>query len=97
MTRIPFGRGPRRWPTLLIFLMITGLVALLLIHHVDQWLAGCEALDVLAGGAYHPSVILIRTPGHGRRDARIVELPKRMAFRQRLRVSHVDACTSETF
>ena len=55
--------------------MVNGSIALLLIHHVDQWLAGCEPLDVLAGGAYHSSVILIRTSGHVRRDDHVVELP----------------------
>ena len=55
--------------------MVMDLIALLLIHDVDQWLAGCEALDILAGGAHHPSVILIRTSGNVRCDDRIVELP----------------------
>jgi single-strand DNA-binding protein len=70
--RLLFGRSA---PTLLIFPMVTDLIALLFIHHVDQWLAGCEAFDVLAGDAYHPSVILIRTSGHVRCDDRVVELP----------------------
>ena len=52
-----------------------GSIALLLIHHVDQWLAGCEPLDVLAYGAYHTSVIPIRTSGHVRRDDHVVEFP----------------------
>src|SRR5215472_11287517 len=50
-----------------------GLIALLLIHHVDQWLSGSKPLDVLPGSAYHPRVVLIRASSHVRCNDCIIE------------------------
>src|SRR3954454_5813709 len=72
--------------------MVWSSISLLLIHHVDQRLAGREALDVLSRRTYHSRVILVGTSGHVRRDDRVAESPKRMAFRQRLRLGYIHAC-----
>src|SRR4051812_32906361 len=56
-------------------ILADGSIALLLIHHVDQRLAGGEAFDVLAGGAYHAGVVLIASSGHMRRDDHVIEFP----------------------
>src|SRR5947208_1210548 len=59
-------------------------VALLLVHHVDERLAVDEPFQVLADGADHARVVLVRSSGDVRSDDRVLELPERMALGQRL-------------